>query len=50
MTDAVVEAEVGDVPFTSGFFAMVTWPATIRFLSGRAVLTAGFWGPGLAPR
>lgn len=50
MTDAVVEAEVGDVLFTSGFFAMVTGPAAIRFLSGRAVLTAGFWGPGLAPR
>lgn len=50
MTDAAVEAEVGDGRFTLGFVAMVTGPAAIRFLSGRAVLTAGFWGPGLAPR
>jgi len=50
MTDAVVQAEVGDGPFTLGFFAMVTGPAAIRFLSGRVVLTVGFWGTGLAPR
>lgn len=50
MTDAVVEAGVGEGRFTPGMVALVTGPAAIRFLSGRVVLTAGFWGPGLAPR
>lgn len=49
MTDAVVEAGVGEGRFTLGSPAVVTGPA-IRFLSGREVLTVGFWGPGLAPR
>lgn len=40
---SMTDAGVGEGRFTPG-------PAAIRFLSGRTVLTAGFWGPGLAPR
>lgn len=50
MTDAVAEAGVSEGRFTPGLVAVVTGPAAIRFLSGRVMLTAGFWGPGLAPR
>lgn len=50
MTDAAEEAGVGEGRFTPGSVALVTGPVAICFLSGRVVLTAGFWGPGLAPR
>lgn len=47
---SMTDAGVGEGRFTPGLVAVVTGPAAIRFLSGRTVLTAGFWRPGLAPR
>lgn len=47
---SVLEVEVVEGRFASGFFVVVTGMAATRFLSGREVLTAGFWRPGLPPR
>lgn len=45
-----VEEIVVEGCIATGFFVEVTVIAATRFLSGREVLTAGFWCPGLAPR